>query len=146
MGIIYYKILYFDFYILGADYRYSTILLYNNLKDYCTEDIKNILQTLVEISYHCYQNVQKRSPRNILRLHNITFKHALLCINALSTQKVISKQKLFGIYFHSLTTHLPQMARVFAPSQLHTEDEERLFSHIKSNKSSNIVQESRIGS
>ena len=42
----------------------------------------------------------------------------------------ISKKKLFGIYFHSLTCHLPEVARIIAPSSLHSENEERMFSDI----------------
>ena len=37
---------------------------------------------------------------------------------------------MFGIYFHTITTHLPEVARVIAPSSLHTENEERLFADL----------------
>lgn len=84
----------------------------------------------MEICQLCYANADERSPKSILRIHNITFKHALYCINSLRNRKAISHRKMFGIYFHALTTHLPQMARMFAPSQLHTEDEERQFSYL----------------
>ena len=44
--------------------------------------------------------------------------------------KNITKQKLFGIYFHSLTSHLPEVSRIVSPSSLHSENEERIFSDI----------------
>ena len=42
----------------------------------------------------------------------------------------ITKEKLFGVYFHSLTCHLPEISRIIAPSSLHCENEERMFSDI----------------
>lgn len=116
--------------IRGADYRFAIIMLFHNLKEHCTEDIRDLLHTLVQISHFCYAKSDSRSPKSILRLYNTTFKHAMLCINSLTQQKIITQQKLYGIYFHSLTSHLPQMSRIIAPSSLHTEDEERLFSSV----------------
>ena len=116
--------------IRGCDYRLSIIIIYKNLEDKLPEDIKELLLTLIEISQHCYASADSRTPKFILRLHNISFKHALRCVNSLSQQNIITKQKLYGIYFHALTAHLPQQSRIVAPSCLHTEDEERLFSSI----------------
>ena len=36
--------------------------------------------------------------------------------------------KLYGQYFHSITTHLPEVACIISPSSLYTEQEERIFS------------------
>ena len=116
--------------VRGSDYRLAIIILYKNLHHKLPENLRELLFTLIEISYHCYCPAELRSPKSILRLYNITFKHALLFISSLTKQTVIMSQKLFGIYFHALISHLPQQARIIAPSSLHTEDEERLFSSI----------------
>ena len=79
-----------------------------------------------------YQKSQQRSPKTILRLYNITFCHTLLCQSVLGkTPRKITKEKLYGTYYHSLTVHLPEVARIISPSSIHTENEEQLFSQIK---------------
>ena len=39
--------------------------------------------------------------------------------------------KIYGIYFHAIKTHLPEVSRVVSPSSLHTESEERIFGAIR---------------
>ena len=117
--------------VTGSDYRLSTIIVYQNMKGKCLKDTEDLLLTLVEITKLAYTKAKYRNQKYILRLYNITFKHAMLCINQLrGAVKKISVQKLFGVYFHSITSHLPQVARIIAPSSIHTEDEERMFSKI----------------
>ena len=118
--------------IRGADYRLSVILAFENLRDDLTEDIRELLSTLLEISHSCYDKATKRSPKSVLCLFNVTFKHAILCTSIFQQPKKISCEKLFGIYFHSLTSHLPELARIISPSSLHSENEERIFSDLNS--------------
>ena len=112
--------------VRGSDYRYSTIIVYNNLKDSCSRKIKELLYTLQEINRLAYQKSTKRSPKYILRIHNVTFRHAVACISVFGKNPKLTK--LYGQYFHSITTHLPEVARIISPSSLHTEQEERIFS------------------
>jgi len=116
--------------VRGCDYRLSVIIVNNILKDLDTEDIRELISTLEEICELTYSPACARSPKLILRIFNITFKHALLCCQLFQNVKSISKAKLFGIYFHSLTAHLPEVSRIIAPSSLHSENEERLFSDL----------------
>lgn len=102
------------------------------MKGKCFKETEELLATLTEISKLTYAKSKERSPKSILRLHNVTFRHALLCIEQLKGTKRISKEKLFGIYFHSILVHLPQVCRIIAPSSVHAEDEERLFSQLNS--------------
>ena len=120
--------------VRGCDYRLSTIVAYNNMKKTgCSEDTLQLLYTLSEINRLAYLKALERSPRYILRLYNITFQHAMLCFDVLGkSPKKITKEKLYGIYFHSLINHLPQTSRLVSPSSLHTENEERLFSVLNS--------------
>ena len=113
--------------------RISLITVYHVLKNDLTEDVRELLSTLVEICELAYSSSDKRSSKSILRLFNITFKHAVLLTQLFPKEpKKISKQKLFGIYFHSITCHLPEVSRIIAPSSLHSENEERMFSDITS--------------
>lgn len=117
--------------IRGCDYRLSTVVVSANMKEKCSPQIEGILRTMTEIVKIAYTKADERSPKYILRLYNITFQHAMLCVNTLSKSTKLSKEKLFGIYFHSLICHLPHVARIISPNSVHTEDEERLFSVIK---------------
>ena len=113
-------------------FRLSLITVYSTLENHFTEDVKQLIETLVEISELSYAHADKRSSKSILRLFNVTYKHAVLLTKMFAKKKPakISKKKLFGIYFHSLTCHLPEVARIIAPSSLHSENEERMFSDI----------------
>ena len=91
--------------------RISLITVYHVLKNDLTEDVRELLSTLVEICELAYSSSDKRSSKSILRLFNITFKHAVLLTQLFPKEpKKISKQKLFGIYFHSITCHLPEVS------------------------------------
>lgn len=112
--------------VRGCDYRLSAILVHNNMRNICTEEIAELLYTLTEINRLAYMKAESRTPRFILRLHNITLKHALLCFELLGKiPKAISTSKLYGIYFHALITHLPTVSRIISPSSLYTEKEEK---------------------
>lgn len=87
---------------------------------------QSIMYTLSEISRLAYLPSNERSPKTILRLHNTCFQHACFCVDFFG--KCPKLTKFFGIYYHSLTTHLPEVARIIAPSSLYTESEERIFS------------------
>ncbi|XP_057310151.1 uncharacterized protein LOC130648136 [Hydractinia symbiolongicarpus] len=101
------------------------------MKNNCRNKIEDLLYTLMEIVRLAYMKSQKRSPKFILRIHNVTFQHAMLCQSVLGNNlKTITKEKLYAIYFHSLTAHLPEVSRIVAPSSLHSENEEQLFSKI----------------
>ena len=107
--------------------------MHNILKDELTEDIKELLSTLVEICELAYAGADKRTSKSVLRMFNITFKHAVLLTQLFPKEpKKITRKKLFGIYFHSITCHLPEVSRIIAPSSLHSENEERMFSDITS--------------
>ena len=112
-------------------FRLSLITVYSILHKDFTDDVKELLETLIEICELAYAGADKRSPKSILRLFNVAFKHAYLLTNMFKeSPSKITKEKLFGVYFHSLTCHLPEISRIIAPSSLHCENEERMFSDI----------------
>lgn len=54
----------------------------------------------------------------------------MLC-NQIFGKRPHKLSKFYGTYYHALTTHLPEVNRMIAPSSLHTESEERIFSSIR---------------
>ena len=79
-----------------------------------------------------YAEADKRTPRFILRLHNVSFLHAMLCKKIFLKTHSLTRRKLYGIYFHSIVVETPIIARPVSPSSYNTEEEERLFSDISS--------------
>ena len=88
---------------------------------------------MVEISRIGYKPASCRSPREVLRLHNQSFLHAMWCKTLVGkTPKALTRRKFFGRYWHSLTTHAPIVYRMISLSSIHTEEEERTFNQIQS--------------
>ena len=115
-----------------ADFRKAAILLSQGLKETsCGDDIKQLVNTAVEIFQIFYSNQHKRTPRTILRLHNLAYKHALLCTKLFSTPKSNTRRAMFGMYYHSITCHSPKLYRIIALKSLNTEFQERTFGQAK---------------
>lgn len=95
--------------------------------------MQRLLDTLVEITHLAYEQAKYRSPRQILRLHNQSFLHAMWCKEIIGKKpKSLTKRKFYGKYYHSLTSHAPIVQRIISLSSIHTEEEERTFSTVKS--------------
>ena len=110
------------------DYRKATVLLCKVLHDNTAdENLVLLVDTLVEIYEILYADSELRSPRSVLRLHNITFIHGRLCVQLFHSPKAISKRKMFGKYFHSLITHAPILNRIISLRSLNAELQERAF-------------------
>ena len=87
------------------DYRKAAVLLCKALHDCDTdENLICLVDTLVEICEILYSGIESRSPRSVLRLHNLTFLHGRMCVQLFYNPKAISKRRMFGKYFYSLTT------------------------------------------
>ena len=79
-----------------------------------------------------YAPAEKRTPRFILRLHNVTFCHVIAVRKVFKIPQVLTYRKLFGIYYHSITCHAPLTSRIISLSSVDTEEEGREFSTINS--------------
>ena len=105
-----------------------TIFLSNALYETkADQSLCGLIDTVVEICQLMYSREEVRSPRAILRLHNLTLLHAAHCIEVLGTPQKITKRKMFGRYFHAMMTHAASMYRLVALRSLNTEMQERLF-------------------
>jgi len=114
----------------GADHRKSLVELTVYLQQKINPKFLQIFELLCEIQEILYQ--RHRSPLIILRLHNITFLHATLLVDLVKSPKFLSSRKFFGQYFHALIAHSPQQYRVLPMPSCDAEDEERIFSSLKS--------------
>ena len=89
----------------GIDYRKTLIYLTIALYQTTTHDVRALLATLCEMVEIFYAQDRKRSPKLILRLHNLCWRHAILCQKVMTPTKALTIRKLFGIYFHACVSH-----------------------------------------
>ena len=66
-----------------SDYRKALILIYNALQQ-CNSpnlEILELFRTATEISEIMYARDSKRTPKEVLRFHNLTYQHGKLCMD-----------------------------------------------------------------
>ena len=114
----------------GADYRLCCIVLALHLGSNCRLTIRRLLYSLAELCELLYAPSDKRTPRFILRLHNVTFCHMVAVRKVFSNPEILTRRKLYGIYYHSITCHAPFTSRLISLSSVDTEEEEREFSTV----------------
>ena len=116
----------------GSDYRKGSILILKTLQEVTPNSpLTTLLSTAVEMTELLYCDPTKRTSQSVLRLHNITFVHAKLCVHLFGKPKTISSRRMFGRYFHALTNHAPLLNRIISLCLLNTELEERMFGQCK---------------
>ena len=109
------------------------ILIYVALKQtQPTSAITEVFRTAVEMCEILYAKPECRSRCQILRFHNITFLHSMLCREVFSNPQAVTRGKMFGRYFHAANYHAPLVNRIISPSSLYTELQERMFNKVKS--------------
>ena len=116
----------------GSDFRKGAILMLTALQETIPNSpVTTMLSTAVEITELLYSHPVKRTQQSMLRLHSLAFVHAKLCSDHLSEPRTMSQRKMFGRYFHAITTHSPLLYRIITPRLLNTELEERMFAQCK---------------
>ena len=96
----------------GSDYRLCCIVLALHLGRNCRLTIRRLLYTLAELCELLYAPAEKHTPRFILRLLNVTFSHVIAVRKVFQIPQVLTYRKLFGIYYHSITTVQVQASNV----------------------------------
>ena len=119
------------------DYRCAIIALSSQLKGVVDTKVQALVDTLVDIQELLYEGDDQRFPRNVLRLHNSTWYHAILCREVLGFKlNELTTRKFYGTYFHDLTAHAPLQLRLVSGKTANAEEEERMFNTVKSITSS----------
>ncbi len=118
-----------------VDYRKAAILLSNALRQTNADSAMcQLLNTAVEICQLMYAREEVRSPKAVLRMHNVTFVHAMLCTQLFHEPRSITKRKMFGRYYHAISTHAAPVYRLISLRSLNAEMQERLFNLCNDNK------------
>ena len=120
----------------GSDYRQAVILIYKQLENTILEAYKQLFRTATDIASLLYSSDSERSPRNVLRLHNVTFIHGMLCTQLFGSSPRGST--LFGRYFHSIVCHAPLIYRLISLRSVNTENQERMFNQMKHDNKSHL--------
>ena len=116
----------------ACDHRFAIIMFAKRLKGLVTETLQTLLDTLVEMEQVLYAKDYKRCPRLILRYHNISFLHFVMCsLEFGSTPTAMSARKFYGKYIHNLVSHEPVQLRLISGQSSNAENEERIFNAIK---------------
>lgn len=75
-----------------SDYRKAVILIHIALKQtQPASTLTEVFRTAVEICEILYSKPEKRTRKQVLRLHNITFLHCMLCREVFSSPKSVEK-------------------------------------------------------
>ncbi|KAK3734073.1 hypothetical protein QZH41_019812 [Actinostola sp. cb2023] len=117
----------------ACDYRYAIILFVKRLRGVLTDTLQSLLDTLVEMQEILYTDDDNISPRLILRYHNLSFMHFLMCTLEFGSSPIaLTARKLYGKYLHNLVSHQSIQLRIISGTSSNAENEERIFSSIKS--------------
>ena len=74
----------------GSDYRLCYVVLVLHLGKHCRLTITRLLHTL-ELCEMLYPPAEKRTPRFILRLHNVIFCHVFISGTQTQGYKLVTK-------------------------------------------------------
>ena len=113
------------------DYRCALIMITNQIRGKVNSKVQMLLDTLVEIQEIAYSLDAHRTPRSVLRLHNLTWYHAMLCRKLIGfSLKHLTTRKFYGNYFHNITSHAAIQNRLVSGRSANAEEEERVFDTI----------------
>ena len=102
---------------------FVTIAVYRH----ANRELKSLLLTLCEMVEILYSQEHKRTPKMVLRLYNLCWRHAIQCRSFLTPPKSQTYRKLFGIYFHSCVAHSAFLLRMVSHRSTNAEMFGRLF-------------------
>lgn len=100
--------------------------------------VKQLLYALIKISELLYASECNRTPKSVLQLYNVTWLHHELCCELLPSPKVLTREKLYGVYFHDLVVHAPPQYQLVCLRSTNAESTERLL--VKSSILANRLQ------
>lgn len=119
----------------GSQSREGLIKLTNFMSSKCSEigtKIYTMLLSLVELQKLAYSMEDHRTPRSILRGYCQAFRFGLSYTDLFSDNPNVKKPRsVFGMSFHSLTCHLPDMLRIVNGRSIVAEQAERHFNKLR---------------
>lgn len=94
------------------------------------KNVMELLLTLCEMMAIFYFREDKRNPRQVLRLHNLVFRHSLALESVLLLPKTMTTRKLQGIYYDQAVDHAPLLYRMICFTSISAELFERFFDRV----------------
>ena len=101
-----------------TDYRRALLQVTILLADKADEHVMELLTTMAEMMGLFYSEEVNRNPRQILRLANLAFRHAIAVRAVLTPPKTMTSHKLHGIYYHSAVHHAAVIYRLVSLSSI----------------------------
>ena len=97
-------------------------------------DLYRLLISLVELQKSAYADDNKRTQKSILRAYNQSFIFATMYIKLFGdpTKTKTSHRSMFGVPFHNISVHLPEMLRLVSGKSIMAEAAERHFNKLRS--------------
>ena len=92
---------------------------------------REILLLFCEMMGTYYENDERRIPRSVLWLYNISFRHAQAIQRQPIPTKELTLQTMCGIYYHGAEDHAPLLNRLVCCRSICGELFERYFDKIK---------------
>ena len=80
----------------GVDFRKTLLFVQIALYAIATREVRLLLVTLCEMIEIYYAQDETRSPKLIVRLQNLCWRHAILCRGVLTPPQSLTYRKLFG--------------------------------------------------
>ena len=97
-----------------------------------SDKVQTLLDTLRELSGILYARPEERCTRGILRVHNQTFLHAIVCEEVIGKPQILSEKTFYWWYLHSLVVHAPIQHRIICCRSTNTEQQESHFNTLLS--------------
>ena len=118
----------------GIDCRMNLIkvtahLCLNHQQSSDGQKMYTLLLSLVELQKIAYAPQSQRSPRSILRCYNQSFIFATTCIELFGGSR--AGKSMFGMPFHCMVTHLPELLRLVSARSIVAEHAERHFNKLR---------------
>ena len=118
--------------VRGCDARKALIILASRIwKSSKDEILKELLVAACELTELAYLPASEWGMRKVLRLHNVAHKFAMASTDLVPETKSMAFTTFFGLYWHVWVVHLPTKSRLFPPSSIGAEAEEREFNACK---------------
>ena len=87
--------------------------------------------TLVKIQRIAYSSEAERTPKSVLRLHNMTWYHGILCREIFGFMlKKLTTRKLYGNYWHNITCHAAVQHRLINRKACNVKQTRKVFNTI----------------
>ena len=117
----------------AVDFRCSLLTTASYVRGTAISRVQNLLNIAVDMQDILYKDYEARSPRLILRYHNCSWYHHMLCKEIIGFQlHKMTVRKFYGTYLHELTVHGPIQLCIVSGRSSNAKEEERAFNTFKS--------------